>query len=269
MRTQWNEDDFSSKNGMITSVWGSSLWHVLHTISFNYPVNPSSEDKENYYNFLKYLGKVLPCKFCRDNYSKNLDIINFNVKCLNDRNSFSKCIYNLHNAVNNDLHKSCEESYKIIKSKYENFRSRCHKDTKSLGCTEPLNGVKQKCILKIVPQSSKEKSFSISSNCKKPMKKSKRHPKKSKKMKMKMRIKSRKMKFNENLEENCKKCNYSHASWGVCDKCATKSIELYNKYKNTSNNNAKNKYLNMATTAMNRMDQLKQYNDLKNRFDKI
>ena len=31
---------YNKGEGMLTSVWGPSLWHSLHTISFNYPVNP-------------------------------------------------------------------------------------------------------------------------------------------------------------------------------------------------------------------------------------
>ncbi len=183
MEEIWNKGDFSSKNGMVTSVWGPSLWHVLHTISFNYPDNPTREDKENYYNFLKYLGKVLPCKFCRDNYAKNFKNIGFNENCLRNRESFSRCIYKLHKIVNKDLSKICDEDYKTVRNKYENFRARCSKDTKkSLGCTKSFYGIKQKCVLKVVPKDSKEKSFSISNKCKKPIKKS-RKPKKSMKVK--------------------------------------------------------------------------------------
>ena len=40
---------------MLTSVWGSALWHVLHTISFNYKVNPTNEDKMNYKIFIESL----------------------------------------------------------------------------------------------------------------------------------------------------------------------------------------------------------------------
>jgi hypothetical protein len=29
----------------MTSVWGSPMWHVLHTISFNYPIKPTKEQK--------------------------------------------------------------------------------------------------------------------------------------------------------------------------------------------------------------------------------
>ena len=28
--------DYLSGDGMLTSVWGPSLWHYLHTMSFNY-----------------------------------------------------------------------------------------------------------------------------------------------------------------------------------------------------------------------------------------
>ena len=46
----FKKKEFNSGDGMVTSIWGPSYWHVLHTISFNYPVNPSCEDKKNYRN---------------------------------------------------------------------------------------------------------------------------------------------------------------------------------------------------------------------------
>ena len=42
----YNSDDYNSGDGMLTSVWGPSLWHYLHTISFNYPVTPTQEQKQ-------------------------------------------------------------------------------------------------------------------------------------------------------------------------------------------------------------------------------
>ena len=38
---------------------GSSLWHSLHTISFNYPVKPTRNDKKNYKRFIMDLKYVL------------------------------------------------------------------------------------------------------------------------------------------------------------------------------------------------------------------
>ena len=48
----YDKDDFRSGDGMLTSVWGPSLWHYLHIMSFNYPVKPTKQDKKNYKNFV-------------------------------------------------------------------------------------------------------------------------------------------------------------------------------------------------------------------------
>jgi hypothetical protein len=64
--------DYISNDGMLTSVWGPPLWHVLHCISFNYPNKPTSKDKKCYRQFVMNLKHVLPCKYCRDNLKKNL-----------------------------------------------------------------------------------------------------------------------------------------------------------------------------------------------------
>ena len=56
----FSESDYISGDGMLTSVWGPSLWHYLHTMSFNYPVKPSSRDKKSYRAFILQLEHVLP-----------------------------------------------------------------------------------------------------------------------------------------------------------------------------------------------------------------
>ena len=37
----FSDDDYNSGDGMLTSIWGPGMWHYLHTISFNYPNNPT------------------------------------------------------------------------------------------------------------------------------------------------------------------------------------------------------------------------------------
>ena len=171
----FNKSHFNSSDGMLTSVWGPSLWHSLHTISFNYPVKPSNEDKENYYIFIKSLGNVLPCKFCRENYIKNLKNLKFSKKIFKNRNTFSKFIYDLHEDINCMLGKISGLTYEQVKNRYEHFRSRCLNNQKEKikngivlekGCIEPLYGEKSKCVLKIVPTKSKMESFKMSSKCK-------------------------------------------------------------------------------------------------------
>ena len=63
--------DFVAGDGMLTTVWGAPMWHYLHTMSFNYPVNPTLEQKRHYRNFVLNLKNVLPCKYCRQNLKSN------------------------------------------------------------------------------------------------------------------------------------------------------------------------------------------------------
>jgi hypothetical protein len=83
------------------------------------------------------------------------------------------------------LNKKSGLSYADVRERYEHFRSRCAKSSEELrkeqaeqkellkkgekGCTEPLYGEKSKCILKIVPQNSNDKTFSIDDKCVKKM----------------------------------------------------------------------------------------------------
>ena len=70
--TTYSENDYKSGDGMLTTVWGPSIWHFLHTMSFNYPIEPTKEQKEYYYNFYSNLINILPCRYCRDNLVNNL-----------------------------------------------------------------------------------------------------------------------------------------------------------------------------------------------------
>ena len=51
--------DYISGDGMLTTVWGPSLWHYLHVMSFNYPNNPTLQEKQYYKNFVLNLQNVL------------------------------------------------------------------------------------------------------------------------------------------------------------------------------------------------------------------
>ena len=68
----FTKKDYNSGDGFLTSVWGPAMWHYLHTMSFNYPVNPTPEDKKHYRDFIINLQYVLPCKYCRMNLTNNL-----------------------------------------------------------------------------------------------------------------------------------------------------------------------------------------------------
>lgn len=173
--------DFSSGDGFLTTVWGPAQWHMMHTISFNYPVNPSPEDKKNYRNYILSLQNVLPCKYCRINLKTNLKHMPLTMKHMKNRDSFSRYIYKLHELVNKMLNKKSGLTYEDVRERYEHFRSRCTVDkkkenvlikytkktrkNKEKGCTEPLYGKKSKCIIKIVPQEEKGETMQIDDKC--------------------------------------------------------------------------------------------------------
>lgn len=174
----FKKNDFNSGDGMMTKIWGPIAWTFLHTISFNYPVNPTEEDKKNYMNYVLNLQHVLPCKYCRINLTNNFKKKPLLMCYMENRETFSRYIYELHETVNKMLHKKSNLTYCDVRERYEHFRSRCtdekpkvfqfKKSTikkKEKGCTEPLYGKKAKCIINIVPQEDKTATFKIDKKC--------------------------------------------------------------------------------------------------------
>jgi hypothetical protein len=156
---------FRSNDGFLTTVWGPPAWHFLHTISFNYPVNPTKEDKINYKRFVLGLKDILPCSKCRDNLKKNFKNLPLTMDTMKSRETFSRYIYDLHELVNKMLNKSSGLSYCDVRERYEHFRARCLSNIDEKGCTEPLYGKKSRCIMKIVPQDEKGQSLQIDNKC--------------------------------------------------------------------------------------------------------
>jgi len=173
----FSNKDYVSSDGFLTSVWGPMLWSYLHTMSFNYPNEPTAENKKHYRDFVLNLRHVMPCKFCRMNLVKNLKDLPLTMEHMKNRETFSKYIYNLHELVNKMLNKQSGLTYEDVRDRYENFRSRCtiekqvivkkeeKEEKKEKGCTVPLYGKKSKCVIKIVPQEEKQDTFQMDKKC--------------------------------------------------------------------------------------------------------
>ena len=183
----FTKKDYNSSNGMQSSVFGPPIWHTLHIISFNYPVNPSDLDKKHYTNFILSFEHVLPCIYCRINYKKNLESAKFNPSVMKNRETFSRFVHRLHNCVNETLGKKIKISYEEVRDRYEHFRSRCTESEDSdkiikqqlinkneKGCNDSLYGTKSKCIIQIVPKASKSETFKMNPKCKAKKKSSKK-----------------------------------------------------------------------------------------------
>jgi hypothetical protein len=106
---------------MQTSKWGPSAWDFLHTITFNYPENPSDDLKKNYFELFNNLRFTLPCKYCRDSYKIFFRYIDIN-KYLNDRMGISYWLYIIHNLVNSKLNKKPIDFIDVV-NHYEKRRS--------------------------------------------------------------------------------------------------------------------------------------------------
>lgn len=202
----YSKSDYESGNGMLTDIWGACQWHVLHTMSFNYPVHPTKENKKFYRLYVENLVNVLPCGKCRKNLAANFAKLPLKECHMKSRDTFSRYIYQLHEVVNQMLHKESGLSYAQVRDRYEQFRSRCtltpydqstskksttnkatpktcksaaksaavvsgtsgnktRKSKPESGCTEPLLGEKQKCVLHIVPKTTRCNVFKIDQKC--------------------------------------------------------------------------------------------------------
>lgn len=161
--------DYRSGNGMMTTIWGPPMWHVLHTMSFNYPVNPSAEDKTNYREFVNSLKHVLPCGKCRMNLRRNLREVPLKQRDLASRDAFSRWMYKFHEHVSRMLGKESGLSYNAVRDRYEHFRARCVAPTPLVeaGCTGKMGARKKsKCVLKIVPHDDACETLEIDHRCK-------------------------------------------------------------------------------------------------------
>ena len=99
----FKKQDYLSGDGMLTSVWGPSMWHYLHMMSFNYPVLPTEENKKHYRDFILNLQNVLPCKYCRMNLKTNFKQMPLTMNHMKNRDNFSRYVYDLHEIVNKML----------------------------------------------------------------------------------------------------------------------------------------------------------------------
>jgi hypothetical protein len=84
------------------------------------------------------------------------------MKDMKTRESFSRYVFNLHEVINTMLGKKSGLTYEKVRDTYEHFRARCTKNVSKvdeIGCIVPFYGKKTKCVLSIVPQEKKCKTF--------------------------------------------------------------------------------------------------------------
>ncbi len=151
-------------NGMMTKVWGPAGWLFLHCVTFGYPyiLDPTNEKHagkpSDYYNFFYYLGKVMPCRYCRESYQeffKQQDP----ASSLGSRKDLAKWLYDLHNKVNHKLGvPACNiPTFEELVNQYESYRAKCKPTTQEereanqkKGCVTPADGTPRRSVVKVV-----------------------------------------------------------------------------------------------------------------------
>lgn len=159
--------DQNAMNGVMTKVWGPAGWLFLHCVTFGYPLDPDNYDQQHgmppgstrkhYSKFFNEVGRVLPCRYCRDSYQEY--ILELPVeKFLKDRESLVKWLYHIHNRVNDKLGaKYCDISIQSLKKRYEAYRAKCKALSASekqvneeKGCLTPADGTPKRCLIEVV-----------------------------------------------------------------------------------------------------------------------
>ena len=101
------------------NIWGPPAWTFLHTVTYNYPENPTEDDKRNFYNFFMSLQHVLPCDKCKGHYKQNIQ--KYDLKnSLGSRQELVKWLIDLHNDINKDNGKPVW-SYSDVFNKYQDM----------------------------------------------------------------------------------------------------------------------------------------------------
>jgi hypothetical protein len=103
-----------------------------------------------------------------------MQVLPLNMDVFKSRSTLSRYVYDLHELINKMLDKKSGLSYEDVRDRYEHFRSRCLENPKKMkqlegkkekGCTEPLYGIKSKCVLNIVPKDNRLNTFKIDPKC--------------------------------------------------------------------------------------------------------
>lgn len=116
-----------NNNGLLPKIWGPHMWVALHSITFNYPTHPTDDDKKIYKAFFQTLGFVLPCSYCASSYKNFIShgLTQLTDDVLENRDSLTKWLYYVHEAVNKKLGVDYGVSYDNVVERYESYRAAC------------------------------------------------------------------------------------------------------------------------------------------------
>lgn len=117
-----------SDEGILTSIFGPHTWESSHCVTFNYPHNPTNEDKRHYRSYFESLCYVLPCGECRKHYKENFYSNPHTMlrdKDLESRATLTYWWFNFHKSVSEMLGIYYDITYEDFYKRYESFIAQC------------------------------------------------------------------------------------------------------------------------------------------------
>ena len=139
----------------------------LHCVTFGYPMDPDRYDQEHgmppgntrrhYAHFFNEVGRVLPCRYCRDSYLDYIRELPVE-RHLQSRNTLVRWLFLIHNKVNEKLGvKYCDATLHKVLERFETYRAKCkalsvseRKVNEEKGCLTPADGTPKKCLIEVI-----------------------------------------------------------------------------------------------------------------------
>jgi hypothetical protein len=119
------------------TVWGPHYWFFLHTISMSYPNRPNAVTKKKYYEFIQNLPLFIPVESISGELSKLIDEYPI-APYLDNRESFVRWVWFIHNKVNQKLDKPQITLNEFFVKYYEAYKPKNEKTMEFLKLREKL-----------------------------------------------------------------------------------------------------------------------------------
>ena len=115
-----------SPSGLDPTVWGPHYWFFLHTLAMTYPHHPNAVTKKKYYEFIQNLPLFLPVEEISSSFSKLIEIYPI-TPYLDNRDSFVRWMYFIHNKINEKLEKPQITLNEFFVNYYNQYKSQDEK----------------------------------------------------------------------------------------------------------------------------------------------